>query len=507
MKKTLLLLMLMLAAIPAFGQVSTTSVSGTISDANGQAFVSGTWSAVLIAASGGTGQPFVCNGITLSSAQVQQSGNLDSSGAFTATMVSNSCISPSGSLWQFTFNPAATSAPYTQSVYIFGTTQSLTSTITPPAITVNNSAVFTIAYTDGEVFGYKEGSFYWNVLTPALRVYHSGAWQGIGGSGSGVTSFSGDGTFITNNASTGAVTTTLGTLGVAHGGIGVATLTGVAKGNGTSAFTAAAYTDIAALWTTGGTCSSTTYLRGDGSCITPTGAISGGTTGFIPLFGSATTITGNSHLDDGITTAATITSTEPFVATCITAGTAPTGITCSAAGGFGGTESSSAGWTPSTGTDYIRFDSTLHRAVLSNNGGGETAVVGLATTDTLTNKTLTSPTISTILNTGTLTLPTTTGTLTETIASGTSAMGTSAISSGACATVVTTTATGVATTDTIQYTPNTNPTGITGYAVSATGSLYIWAVPTSGNVSFYVCNNTAGSLTPGALTLNWRVVR
>lgn len=39
--------------------------------------------------------------------------------------------------------------------------------------------------------------------------------------------------------------------------------------------------------------------------------ISGLTAGFIPLAGSATTITANSHLDDGVTTAATITSTEP----------------------------------------------------------------------------------------------------------------------------------------------------------------------------------------------------
>jgi hypothetical protein len=207
-KISLLLAFLFMGAIPAFGQVTTTSVSGTISDANGQAFVSGTWSAVLIAASGGTGQPFVCGGVTLSSSQVQQSGNLDSSGAFTATMVSNSCISPSGSLWQFTFNPAATSAPYIQSVFIFGTSQSLTSSITPPAITVNNNQVFTIAYTDGEVFGFKEGSFYWNVLTPALRVYHSGAWTtvGGGGGGSGVTSIA------TTGPITGGPITTTGTL-------------------------------------------------------------------------------------------------------------------------------------------------------------------------------------------------------------------------------------------------------------------------------------------------------
>lgn len=93
------------------------------------------------------------------------------------------------------------------------------------------------------------------------------------------------------------------------------------------------------------------------------------------------------------------------------------------------------------------------------------------------------------------------------IASGSTAMGTSAITSGICAAVVTVGATGVATTDRITVTPNTDPTVVTGYAVSATGSLYIQAYPTTNNVNFKVCNNTSGSLTPAALTLNWSVVR
>jgi hypothetical protein len=86
-------------------------------------------------------------------------------------------------------------------------------------------------------------------------------------------------------------------------------------------------------------------------------------------------------------------------------------------------------------------------------------------------------------------------------------MGTSAISSGTCATVVTTSATGTATTDSILYTPNVDPTGVTGYAPSASGSLYIWAYPTANNVNFKVCNNTSGSITPSSLVLNWRVIR
>jgi hypothetical protein len=98
-------------------------------------------------------------------------------------------------------------------------------------------------------------------------------------------------------------------------------------------------------------------------------------------------------------------------------------------------------------------------------------------------------------------------TITGTIASGTSALGTSAISSGTCATVVTTSATGVATTDNIQADFNADPTGVTGYTPATSGSLSIIKYPTANNVNFKVCNNTGTSITPGAITLNWRVVR
>lgn len=96
---------------------------------------------------------------------------------------------------------------------------------------------------------------------------------------------------------------------------------------------------------------------------------------------------------------------------------------------------------------------------------------------------------------------------TVTIASGTSALGTSAIASGACATVVTTTATGTATTDAITWNPNGSIKAVTGYTPSTSGGLTITPYPTSGNVNFDVCNWTASSITPGAVTLNWRVTR
>lgn len=99
------------------------------------------------------------------------------------------------------------------------------------------------------------------------------------------------------------------------------------------------------------------------------------------------------------------------------------------------------------------------------------------------------------------------GTVTLTIASGTSALGTSAISANTCASVVTTSATGTASTDVITWTPNASLSAVTGYGKASTDGLIIYPYPTTNNVNFEVCNATASSITPSAVTLNWRVAR
>lgn len=96
---------------------------------------------------------------------------------------------------------------------------------------------------------------------------------------------------------------------------------------------------------------------------------------------------------------------------------------------------------------------------------------------------------------------------TQTIVSGTASLGTSPIASGACASTVTVAASGVTTTDTITYVPDSNPQAVSGYAASSSGSLYILAFPSGGSVNFQVCNNSSASITPGAFTLNWKVTR
>lgn len=96
---------------------------------------------------------------------------------------------------------------------------------------------------------------------------------------------------------------------------------------------------------------------------------------------------------------------------------------------------------------------------------------------------------------------------TSTIATGTATLGTAAIAANACASAVTVTATGAASTDRIAWTPNADISGLTGYGVATTDGLIIYPYPAAGNVNFRVCNGTGASITPGPATLNWGVLR
>lgn len=108
--------------------------------------------------------------------------------------------------------------------------------------------------------------------------------------------------FLTGNLALGSEVS--GTLPVANGGIGVGTLTGIAKGNGTSAFTAAVSANVISLWT--GTCDSTTFLRADGSCQAAGGGGGGSVTSVALIVPTGLSVTGSPVTTSGtlgITTA------------------------------------------------------------------------------------------------------------------------------------------------------------------------------------------------------------
>lgn len=87
------------------------------------------------------------------------------------------------------------------------------------------------------------------------------------------------------------------------------------------------------------------------------------------------------------------------------------------------------------------------------------------------------------------------------VASGTRALATGAIGAGACSTTDSNiTATGAVSTDRVQFSPNADPglnAGLLAYSA--------WAG--SNVISFRVCNPSAGSITPGAVSMNWAVTR
>ncbi len=128
--------------------------------------------------------------------------------------------------------------------------------------------------------------------------------------------------------------------------------------------------------------------------------------------------------------------------------------------------------------------------------------MGNATTGTVTVQPVTGALGSSVMS-----VPALTKTLTATIASGAKALATGAIASAACTAAQTDTATGTLTTDVVTASFNGDPTGVTGYVPLTAGMLTIIIYPTADTFNAKVCNNTAASITPGAITLNWRVSR
>jgi hypothetical protein len=99
-------------------------------------------------------------------------------------------------------------------------------------------------------------------------------------------------------------------------------------------------------------------------------------------------------------------------------------------------------------------------------------------------------------------------TMSRTIASGTTALPIAAIAANACSAAATTAvATGALTTDAPEVSFATDPTGVLGYGGGTNGGVTINPWPTANQMNFKLCNQTASSITPGALNVNWRVVR
>jgi len=94
------------------------------------------------------------------------------------------------------------------------------------------------------------------------------------------------------------------------------------------------------------------------------------------------------------------------------------------------------------------------------------------------------------------------------VGSGSQALLTTAVNTGACDTSPQTVAVaGLLTTDTIVTSFNADVSSVLGYTPSTTGSIRVETYPTSGTLNIKRCNSSPANITPGSVTLNYRIVR
>lgn len=165
-----------------------------------------------------------------------------------------------------------------------------------------------------------------------------------------------------------------------------------------------------------------------------------------------------------------------------------------------------------TGTLYTFVANTANGTPVSINFNGLGAktikkVVAGVVTDLRANDIATGDPVVLVYDGTFMRLVSTAASTTQTIASGTLALATAAIASGACGTAQTATATGALTTDAMLVSFAGNITAVTGYTAATTGSLRVDTYLTANTFNVVVCNATSASITPGAVSVNWRVVR
>ena len=286
------------------------------------------------------------------------------------------------------------------------------------------------------------------------------------------------------------------------------------------------------------------------------------TSGGIPYFSAATTLsssallaaghvllgggaggapTSDAALDDGQTTANTLTYTGTAGITAAAFQTNATTpgkfLMVAGTGSIPTLAANSAGFAApvTAGTSYlIKMPATITAGIVhlaapaTGDGVNESAMtssaVNLASADVtgnLPNANLATQTANTVLGALTATTPSglavpscsgagnsliwTSGTgFGCTVANTTFTTATTAVSANACdAAATTVTMTGLTTAMTITITPTTDVSGTTGWSPAAAGQLYFTAWPSAANtLSYKRCNPTGTSITPAAVTWN-----
>jgi hypothetical protein len=286
---------------------------------------------------------------------------------------------------------------------------------------------------------------------------------------------------------------------------------GVVKSSG-SAFSDSASSDIVSLFSG---CSGTQYLGADGNCHSVTGT--GSNTLCVDASGSSTTYTCPSPTPAPTTLAGLIVA---FIPQTTSTGSSQTlnvaGLGAKNLVWVDGSTALQAGLLVASQMYIFQYDGTSFRLTtaggLSSPGPFKLSGATSGTPSTPSSgvscafSTTTPNTIVCVDASGNVTQ------LEQLVATGSISLATNSISSAACQTVTSgsvnsVAATGVVSTDVVSFTPNGSIKAVTGFVPGTSGGLTVNAYPSSGYVNFDVCNWSSGSITPGAVTLNYQVRR
>jgi len=181
------ILLLLLACFCSAGGAQTTAISTTgVVDGDGTTWVNGTW-AIAFTPNANYPNPAIynINGTPLSTSVTTQSGSLNGSGAFSATVYDSSQVSPAGSGWALTICPQSNAPCGIYNFSTAGATQNITAGINSVIPRIRFRPVSgSYGYNDGEaILSLTAGGTYYNVISSCQRVYSGASWSCLGGSG------------------------------------------------------------------------------------------------------------------------------------------------------------------------------------------------------------------------------------------------------------------------------------------------------------------------------------
>ena len=512
--RKLLQFVLLLLALPVAALSQNTSVTATLTDSDSVTWTLGSCTTTLIYTKQSPPvAPYLNSGGTF---PLSPQCSVNGLGQLNVTLTDVKFIAPIfNATWQFTVCPnvGPNAACGTTNIPVTGASQNVSSLLNLPPPRVGGGVGAT-AYADAEVT-VAYNNLYWNVVSQACRQYTTAWFNCASASGTGtVTLFSASNwpSWLTPSVATASSTPVLSVTASAIPNNALAN-SSITLGS-TSVSLGGTQTSLSGLTVNGVTLSAAgsanSFLNQAGGYTTPAASgVPSVNTYAGPLVLSFSAGAGSCS-NSGGTTTCTITGSSSGSGTVTNfianSGSWPTWLVPSVATG---TTTPTLSVTPSAIPNSALANPSL--TLGSTNvalGATQTSLAGLTLTTTSVNGvTLTAAGSATsFLNAaGGYTTPTGSGT--QTICSGTLSLGTSAIASGAAATTVTASCSGLVSTDNIMLDFNASPLGVVGYEPSTAGMLTIIKWPTANTINVSVVNNTASSVTPGAITLNYRVVR